>query len=100
MLKVAVVLMELLRRALFKHKEEHDLTSPKFDALKVTIFLYIVLSIIFSILSIKTITSNIIEVQDLKDQIKKYTIHKECIDKETAIKSSDLITRIENCSKG
>lgn len=98
MLKIAVVLMELLRRALFKDKDEFNLNSSKFDALKVSIFLYIVLSAVFTVYSIRTIGSNIIEIRNTKDQIKKYISYEECINKQINIKASDIIPRIQNCS--
>lgn len=98
MLKVSIVILELLRKALFKDKDEFNLNSSKFDALKVSIFLYIVLSAIFTIYSIKIIGSNILEIRLVKNQIQKYTTYKECVDKQISLQLPNLINRIKSCS--
>lgn len=98
MLKVSIVILELLRKALFKDKDEFNLSSSKFDALKVSIFLYIVLSAIFTIYSIKIMGSNILEIRLAKNQIQKYATYKECIDKQISLQLPNLINRIKSCS--
>lgn len=106
-MKILLALASLLKSALFKSTDELNPKSHKFDAVKVSIFAFIVLSSLFNFYALKTLGTQLVTIDNHKKQTVKNNKYKECIDQVIrtstqaaivrAVKASDVIAAVEEC---
>lgn len=80
MLKVLLALLGLLKKALFKTDDEYKLNSYKFDAFKVSVFLFLVFTCIFNIFAFKTIIAQATAMDSLKQRAQDDKRYKNCVE--------------------
>jgi hypothetical protein len=106
-LKILLALASLLKSALFKSTDELNPKSHKFDAVKVSIFAFIVLSSLFNFYALKTLGTQLVTIDNYKKQASKNNKYKECINQVVrtstqaaitgSVRSSDVIAAVEEC---
>ena len=109
MLKFLMAIFELLKKALFKHDDEYNVKSHRFDAVKVSIFLFIIGSSLFNYYALKTIASDLVIIDGTKKLIAQDLKYRDCIDtieqeyKQRAalgpINGRELLQAIRTCSE-
>ncbi len=79
MSKILMTVLSLLKSAIFKNKNQYNVKSKEFDILKVLIFLYICVSLVFTLYSFQYIGKQSAEIEMLTQKNKNITTLNRCI---------------------
>ena len=110
MFKLLSILFAVLKKALFKDSDEYDVKSHKFDAFKVSIFLFVILACVFNVYAIKTMGGQMIELREHRTELDVKNKYITCIkatikDKSnlaltTEVKANQLLFELQKCNPG
>ena len=102
-----MLFVSLLKSAMFKNKNQYNIISREFDILRVSIFLYILLSGVFSVYATQYIIEQKTEIEKLEQKYKTNKLITDCISTEvddyldlaalTKTEDVKIITIIKRC---
>ena len=77
--RILMTFLSILKTAIFKNKNQYNVKSKEFDILKVSIFLYICVSLVFTIYSFQYIGKQNSEMETLTKENKKLNTLNKCL---------------------
>ena len=105
--KILILFVSLLKSAMFKNKNQYNVISREFDIFKVSIFLYICLSVVFSVYTLQYIAEQKSQIEKLEKKYKASQIINDCISTEvddyldlvalTKAEDVKIITIVKKC---